>query len=72
MRWRVIGPSAKPIVCGIYGTAAGVEVRCHWEQSIDALIRSELARDMDTAREIADEWKRAVIGKGFTEVEGRD
>lgn len=69
MRWRVVGPSAKPIVCGIYRTATGFEVRCHWEQSIDALIRSDLARNIDTARDKADEWGLAALEKGF-EVKG--
>jgi hypothetical protein len=29
MLWRVLGPSNKAIVCGIYRTAAGLEARCH-------------------------------------------
>ncbi len=70
MLWRVLGPSNKPIVCGIYQDAAGLEVRCHYEESIDALIRSERAADIDIARDIADAWKQAVIAKGFTELKG--
>ena len=47
--WHVVGPSNAPIVCNIYRDAAGLEVRCHWAESIDALIRSERAADVDIA-----------------------
>jgi hypothetical protein len=68
MQWRVVGPSGKPIVCGVYDTAAGLEVRCHLAESVDALIRSERATDIDIARDVAGAWKQAAIDKGFTEV----
>jgi hypothetical protein len=48
----------------------GLEVRCHHGESVDALIRSERAADVDIAHDIAEAWKQAAIDKGFTEVEG--
>jgi hypothetical protein len=68
MLWRVVGPSGKPIVCGVYETAAGLEVRNHYDESVDALIRSERAADINIARDIATSWRAAVIEKGFTEL----
>jgi hypothetical protein len=72
MLWRVLGPSNKPIVCGIYRDGAGLEVRCHYEESIDALIRSERASHIDTARDLAEQWREATVAKGFTELSGED
>jgi hypothetical protein len=69
MLWRVVGPSGKTIVCGIYEGAAGrVEVRCHYAESFDSLIRSEVASDIDVARDMANAWRAAAIEKGFTDV----
>jgi hypothetical protein len=70
MLWRVVGPSGKAIVCGAYETAAGIEARCHYETSVDALIRSEHATSIDIARDVAAAWKQAAIEKGFTELRG--
>jgi hypothetical protein len=68
--WRVIGPSQRVIVCGIYESVAGrVEVRCHWSESFDALIRSEVASDIDIALDVAAAWKQAAIDKGFFDVQ---
>ena len=39
MLWRVVGPSGKPIACGVYRDAGGFEVRSHWAESVDALRR---------------------------------
>ena len=53
--------------CGIYNTAAGLEVLCGYSE--DDLLRSELAPEIAMAREIAERWRQAVIGKGgFFEV----
>jgi hypothetical protein len=68
--WRVVGPTGKPIVCGVYETEAGLEVRCHLVESVDALVRSERVPDLDIARDVAAAWKQAAIDKGFTEVDG--
>jgi hypothetical protein len=70
MLWGLIGPSGTPIVCGVYRTEAGLELRGHYADSIDALIRSERVSHIDIARDIADEWKQAAIDKGFTELKG--
>ena len=68
--WRVIGPSNRPIVCGLYEGAAGrVEVRCHYGASVDHLFRSEVVEDFESARDLADEWQRAAVEKGFTLIE---
>lgn len=66
--WRIKGPSGKVFECGIYRTAApGVEVRAGYGE--DDLLRSQLARNVDGARTIAEEWRQAVLAKGgFTEV----
>lgn len=68
--WRVLGPSNKPIVCGIYRDAAGLELRGHYEESIDALIRSNRVLNIDIARDLAEQWRIAALEKGFVEVKG--
>jgi hypothetical protein len=61
MCWRLIGPSNTPIVCRIYEGAAGrVEVRAFYNDTPDHLIRSEVALDIDIARDMAYEWKPAT------------
>ena len=66
--WRLFGPSGKPIVCGIYRTDAGLEVRCGY--SDEDLIRSQFASHIDIAEDIAAAWRQAAIDKGFTEANG--
>jgi len=66
--WRVIGTSGKPITCGFYEHPHGIEVRCQY--SLEHLIRSQLAPDVDVAQDVAAAWKQAAIEKGFTEVKG--
>jgi hypothetical protein len=39
--WRLLGPSGKPITCGIYRTDAGIEVRCGYSDA--DLVRSHFA-----------------------------
>jgi hypothetical protein len=65
---RVIGPSEKPIECAIYQTDVGLEVRCRYGEHVEHLFRSQFAIEIDAAREIAQEWKRAVLEKGFEEL----
>ena len=62
--WRLIGPSGKPIVCALYEHPSGIEVRCQY--SVEHLIRSQLAPHIDIAQDVAAEWRRAAIAKGFT------
>jgi hypothetical protein len=66
--WRVVGPSGKPIVCGIFRDTVGLQVFCHYAESIEALIRSERVSHMDIARDVAAAWKRAAVDKGFEEM----
>jgi hypothetical protein len=70
--WRLVGPSGKPIICCIYRNAVGLEVHCHYAESIEALIRSERVADLDTAHDVAEAWKQAAIDKGFTEIPALD
>jgi len=65
--WRLLGPSGKRIVCALYKHPHGVEVRCGY--SLEHLIRSQLAADVDAAQEIAAAWKQAAIEKGFADVQ---
>jgi hypothetical protein len=67
MLWRVGGPSGKPIVCGIYRDAVGLQVICHYSESIEAMIRSERVSHIDIARDVAAAWKQAAIDQGFTD-----
>jgi hypothetical protein len=69
MLWSVVGPSGKPIVCGVYETAAGLEVRCHLVESVDALIRSERVTHLDIGRDVATAWRSAAIAKGFEPID---
>jgi hypothetical protein len=68
--WRVVGPSHRTIVCGIYEGATGsVEVRCHYAGSIDALVRSEPLTHRHRARRCR-RMEAGAIDKGFDEVKG--
>ena len=68
--WRMLGPSNKPFICCLYRDSAGLELRCHYEESIDALVRSERVSHSEIAHDIATQWKQAVVDKGFTELKG--
>jgi hypothetical protein len=65
--WRLRAPSGRVLTCGIYRDAApGLDVRCGF--SDEDLVRSQRAAEIGRARELADEWRRAAIAKGFVEV----
>jgi hypothetical protein len=66
--WRVVGPTEKVIECGIYRTDVGLEVRCRYAEHVEHLFRSQFATEIAAARAIADEWKGAVLEKGFAEL----
>lgn len=55
------------ITCGIYRDAApGLDVRAQFSE--DDLLGSQPTPEIGAAREIAEDWKRAVLAKGaFTE-----
>jgi hypothetical protein len=64
--WQVTSPSGKVLTCALYhGVAGRVEVRAEYPNH--DLIRSELVRDVVTARQIAAGWKDAAMAKGFAE-----
>jgi len=56
------GPSGKVLECGIYRVVTGLEVRCGY--SPDDLLRSQVAPEIATAREVAEQWRQAVFAKG--------
>lgn len=60
--WRMKGPSGKVLQCGVYRIATGLEVRCGYGE--DDLLRSQLAPEIGTARDVAEQWRQAVIAKG--------
>jgi hypothetical protein len=67
--WRLRAPSGRVITCGIYRTEGpGLEVRAGF--SDDDLLRSQRTAEIGSARDLADEWRRAVLTKsGFTEAD---
>ena len=66
--WRVKAPSGGLITCGVYRTdAPGLEVRAGF--SGDDLLRSQRTLEIGSAREVAEQWRQAVLAKGFTEVQ---
>jgi hypothetical protein len=66
LSWRATGPSGNVITCGLYTVDTGIEIRCGY--SAENLVRSQLTREIGSAREIAVAWKQAAIAKGFEEV----
>ena len=60
--WRMKGPSGRVLECGIHRHVAGVEVRCGYGE--DDLLRSQTAPEIGTARDIAEQWRQAVLAKG--------
>jgi len=66
--WRVVGPSERVIECAIYRTDVGLDVRVAYSESIEHLIRSQFTVEIGTARDIADDWKRAAIENGLVQV----
>ena len=67
--WRMKGPSGRVLECSIHRHPAGVEVRCGYGEN--DLLRSQVAPEIRTARDIAEQWLQAVLAKGgFTEIDG--
>jgi hypothetical protein len=64
--WRVRGPSGRVITCGRYVTdAPDLEVRAGFSKR--DLLRSERTPEINSARDVAETWRQAVLAKGFTE-----
>lgn len=61
--WTLHGPSGRPIVCGLYQTDVGLEVRVGY--SDEELVRSERVLDVARGRERAEQWRQAALAKGF-------
>jgi hypothetical protein len=66
--WRAAGPRGKVVTCGIFKVDTGIEIWCGY--SAENLVRSQLAREIGAARDVAKAWKQAAIAKGFKEVKG--
>jgi hypothetical protein len=69
--FTVIGPSGRPLTCAAYDVETGLEVRLFYGP--DDVQRSQLFRGQlreDAAATIADQWRLALLQKGFAEVEG--
>ena len=60
--WRFVGPSGRPLRCGISRVATGLEMRCAYGD--EDIVRTQLIPDLESARELAAEWRRALINKG--------
>jgi hypothetical protein len=61
--WRLRGPSGRILTCGVYRTdAPGLEVRVGYSE--EDLLRSQRTADIGSARELAEEWRQAVLAKG--------
>ena len=56
--WQMTSARGRVLTCGVFRTIAGLEVRCGYGE--DVLIRSQFARELETAREIAAGWKTAA------------
>ena len=63
MYWRVLGPSLKELMCGLYRTHAGLELRCGY--SIDDLLRSQRLDATIDGRYLAAAWLALVLEKGL-------
>jgi hypothetical protein len=69
--FTVIGPSRRALTCAAFDVESGLEVRLFY--SLDDVQRSQLFRGPlreEHAAGTADQWRLALIDKGFTEVGG--
>ena len=66
--WRMKGRNGRVLECGVYRTTTGLEVRCGYGER--ELLRSQYAVEIGTARDVAEQWRQAVLAKGeFAELE---
>ena len=63
--WAVIGPSRRPLVCGIYRTDVGLEVRVGYGDR--ARLYSCGAAELGAARQTAGQLRDAMNGNGVFE-----
>jgi len=69
--FTVMGPSQRPLTCAAFYVETGLEVRLSYGP--DDVQRSQLFRGPlreDNAATVADQWRLALIQKGFAEVDG--
>lgn len=72
--FHVVGTTQRPLVCAAYEVESGLELRLFYSDVSDdsGLMRSQLFRGVDADDRLAtaaDQWRRALVGKGFTEQE---
>ena len=68
--FTVVGPSGRPLTCAAFDVETGLEVRLFY--GADDVQRSQLFRGPlaeDDAATVADQWRLALLEKGFTEIE---
>jgi len=62
-RMRSLQKSTRVLECGMFRTEApGLEVRCGYGE--DDLLRSQRTAEIGSARELAEQWRQAVLAKG--------
>jgi hypothetical protein len=69
--FTVIGASKRPLTCAAFDVETGLEIRLFYGP--DDVQRSQLFRGPlreDDAATVADQWRLALIQKGFTVVDG--
>ena len=65
--WSFLGLTERPISCAIGRVdGPGVEVRVGY--SIEEPMRIKRVPDMNAARELATQWRQALLDKGFEEL----
>ncbi len=62
----MLGPSGKPLLCGIYQQSFGVELRAGYDE--DDVVRTQWALTIYEGRELAQQWRQASLAKGFSDV----
>ena len=67
--WTLRGPSSRDITCSVYRAETGLELRT--EYGPEDIVASQLFRGADADErlaEMADNWRRTLIAKGFHEI----
>jgi hypothetical protein len=64
--WQVIGPTGRPICCGIYvDDRPGVEVRVGY--TLSDIVKARRMADAETAERVAEQWRLTALADGFAE-----
>ena len=68
-RWRLVGPSGKPVICTVEDVGAGYEVRVGY--SSDHVLYTRLLGHLEAARHFADSARPMLMERfGLTESKG--